>query len=135
MAMTTVYLAATTSRRAELRLYRTALEALGYEVTSRWLDRVFPDNYAERLNDAPWEFTEWALEDANDVARARILISFTGGGSLGGRHVEFGIALEASRRLVLCGPREHLFHTGPRVEVYPDWPAVLTSMPNAGNYE
>ena len=36
----------------------------------------------------------------------------------GGRHVEFGLALAAGKRLCIVGPRENIFHFLPRVEVF-----------------
>jgi hypothetical protein len=49
-------------------------------------------------------------------------MSFTSaGGGKGGRHVEYGLALGLGKRLIICGPRENIFHTLPQVEHYPDW--------------
>ena len=58
-----------------------------------------------------------------------MLVSFTGdgGGGKGGRHVEHGYAMALGKRIVVVGPREHVFHTDPATEVYADWASFLTA--------
>jgi len=70
-----------------------------------------------------------ALADLQDLHAADAVISFTsaGGGGKGGRHVEYGLAVGLGKRLVLVGPREHVFHVLPDVEWYPDWPRLVTA--------
>ena len=122
-----IYLAARYSRNAEMRGVRDVLEALGHKVTSRWIDQhggnLLESIVAEKLNADPEACAHYALVDVDDLAKADTVISFTsaGGGGKGGRHVEFGLAVGLGKRLVIVGPREHVFHTLPGIEWYPDW--------------
>jgi hypothetical protein len=125
--VSTIYLAARYSRNAEMRRIRDALQALGHEVTSRWIDQhggnLLESIVAEQLNAEPEQCAHYAEVDLDDLRAADTVISFTSeGGGKGGRHVEYGLALGLGKRLVIVGPREHVFHTLGAVEWYPDWP-------------
>lgn len=129
-----VYLAARYSRNAEMRGVRDALvAAFGMEVTSRWID-LHPDIVGEfggdlsesqgsaSLNGSPEKCAVLGQHDLADLDRADWVVSFTGtGGRRGGRHVQFGYALARSKRLMVVGPREHVFHTLPEVEHFAGW--------------
>ena len=119
-----IYLAATYSRNAEMRGARDVLESFGYEITSRWIDdpAVYDEGRLESDTAACGRFAEATL---GDILGAETVISFTGGGGKGGRHVEFGLAVALGKRLVVVGPREHVFHTLPQVEWFPDWPRLV----------
>ncbi len=144
-----VYLAARCTRRLELCSYRTDLEALGVEVTSRWLNGSHQlDNQGRPLGDAGelrfetgapevdhyrWKF---ATDDLHDVLAADTLIAFTEqprtGNSRGGCHVELGIALGANvlganKRIVVIGPRENVFCWLPEVEQHDSWDGYLAA--------
>jgi hypothetical protein len=129
-----VYLAARYSRNDEMRGVRDVLTALGYEVTSRWIDLHDGELEAsftpEVLNDDPERCAILGQHDVDDLMAADTVISFTnaGGGGKGGRHVEFGLALGLGKRLIVVGPREHIFHTLPQVEHYPDWPRLVMAL-------
>lgn len=129
-----VYLAARYSRDEEMRGVRAVLMALGYEVTSRWIDcheGKYPGSFTcERLNDDPGYCAAVGRKDVEDLAAADTVVSFTspGGGGKGGRHVEFGLALGLDKRLIIVGPRENVFHTLPRVQWYPDWPSLVMAL-------
>jgi hypothetical protein len=58
------------------------------------------------------------------------MISFTydQDSSRGGRHVEFGYALGIRKRVILVGPRQHVFHCLPEVEHYPSWPRLVMAL-------
>lgn len=122
-----IYLAARYSRHPEMRGVRDVLEALGCEVTSRWIDMhggVLTQSIGPgRLNADPERACPFAEADLDDLRLADTVISFTSadGGGKGGRHVEFGVAVGLGKRLVLVGPREHVFHTLPSIEWHPDW--------------
>ena len=109
------YLAARYSRAAEMRGVRDVLEASGHEVVSSWIDAPAAMSPAQRA-----DLAASALEE---IRFCDVLISFTGGsdGERGGRHAEFGAALVLGKRLVVAGPREHVFHDLPQVEWYLDW--------------
>jgi hypothetical protein len=109
-----IYLASRFDRSAEMREVAGRLAAAGHFVTSRWIHgrQVGPDLVS-------------AIEDVEDLASADCLVSFTEHATRmapwtarGGRHVEFGIALAARKRLCVVGPRENIFHHLPKVEVY-----------------
>lgn len=126
--MTSVYLAARYSRNAEMRDYRDDLLALGIKVTSRWIDchtDVVGDFTAsftqEFLNANPEKCAPLGQHDLDDLDEADCVISFTGSGLKGGRHVELGYALARGKRLFVIGPRENVFHTLPIVEHFDDW--------------
>lgn len=132
-----VYLASRYSRWDEMRGVRDVLTALcGVEVTSRWIDHhggALPTSIpADALNADPGSCTQYAVADWDDLAKSDTVISFTcGSGGKGGRHVEFGIALALGKRCIVVGPREHVFHTMPQVEWYPDWPRLVMALTRA----
>lgn len=106
-----VYLAARFSRKAEMRAVAERLEARGtYQVVSRWID-------GHECADADCtvaELARFAAEDREDIYAADGLIAFTetpdSGYQSGGRHVEFGIALERDLWVAIIGPPENIFH-------------------------
>ena len=110
-----IYIAARYDRRFEMLGVTSALMRAGHEVTSRWIRR------------GRGEDPELGLPSriSRDLGRADCLVSFTeepaagvSWAARGGRHVEFGIALAAGKRLCVVGPRENIFHFLPTVEVY-----------------
>lgn len=139
-----IYLAARYSRRLELCGYRAELAALGYEVTSRWLngshqidDKGVPigDDGERRFEMGDPSLAHWrehfATEDVADVLAADTLVAFTeeprSGNSRGGRHVELGIALGSGKHVIIVGPRENVFCWLPLVEWYPDWTHLVVA--------
>lgn len=129
-----IYLAARYSAHPQMREVRDDLAKLGHEVTSRWIDMhdgKHATSFAvETLNEDPASCAKLGIHDVEDVQAADTVISFTAGsaGSKGGRHVEFGLALGLSKRLLVVGPREHIFHTLPQVEHHDTWVAALSSL-------
>lgn len=72
-----------------------------------------------------------ASMDFEDLARSDMCIAFTeaeGARGRGGRHTELGIALGLGLRVILVGPREHVFHCLPGVEQYADWPGARRAL-------
>jgi hypothetical protein len=122
--MRSVYFAARYSRHEELNSYRAELEALGIEVTSRWLDTQ--PRARSLYSEDDWRAL--GLLDQEDVLAADTLVCFAeaeGEGGNGGRHVELGMALALGRRVIVVGRREHIFHYLPEVEVVESWPEAL----------
>jgi hypothetical protein len=115
-----LYLAARFERRPEMFKLAGRLAELGHVITSGWVASCAePDAVAARQDlvdllaaDSIILFTE------NPVAR----LPFT---ARGGRHVKFGIALQARKRLFIVGPRENLFHELPGVLRFPDTESML----------
>jgi hypothetical protein len=121
-----VYLAAAYPRLEEMRGIRDVLEAFGHKVMSRWIDQPPGEGAGvTELAADPAAYVKYAELDMADLAAAEVVISFTGEGGRGGRHVEFGMAVAMGKRLVLVGPREHVFHTLPHIEWYPDWSRLV----------
>lgn len=125
-----IYLAARFSRHDEMRGVRDVLTTFGHEITSRWIDLHGGDQLEsaahEALNADPTSVSLFGIHDIEDVQAADTVISFTSadGGGKGGRHVEHGLALGMGKRVIVCGPRENIFHTLPQVEHYPNWRAL-----------
>jgi hypothetical protein len=129
-----IYLAARYSRNDEMRGVRDVLTAIGYEVTSRWIDQhdgALEASYTPaKLNADPEECAILGQHDIDDLTAADTVISFTSpdGGGKGGRHVEHGIALGLGKRLIVCGPRENIFHTLPQIEHHAIWSGLVMAL-------
>lgn len=125
-----VYLAARYSRYLEMQCYRDQLHALGYQVSSRWINgnhKITDEELSEEAKAE--ERTRFAMEDAEDLVVADWVISFTEAprstNSRGGRHVEFGIALGLAKHVMVVGHRENIFHCLPQVRFYATWEEAL----------
>lgn len=129
-----IYLAARYSRNDEMRGVRDVLTALGYEITSRWIDchagKYLTSFTPETLNADPDYCGKIGQKDVEDLSAADTVISFTStdGGGKGGRHVEFGLALGLGKHLIVVGPRENVFHTLPQIEHHETWPSLVMSL-------
>lgn len=103
-----IYLASQWARRAEMRIRRQSIQALGHTCTSRWLDE------AEGVPPA-----EAAQVDMADILAADSMILFTetpqAGYMTGGRHVECGFAIASGIPICVVGPRENIFHHLPQI--------------------
>lgn len=124
--MARVYLAACFRRRDELRDVRFWLVCHGHEVTSRWLEVE-----EDQLHSA--DGPAWAQADVIDVLAADALVFFAEapgapGAGRGGRHVEFGMALVAGKRLIVVGEVENIFHRHPHVTVVRDVDGVVAEL-------
>ena len=120
-----IYLAARYGRHEELMGYAEELRALGYQVTSRWILGDHELRSGGHSDEDAWAVV-WAAEDRLDLLEADIVVSFTEGADVpgrarGGRHVEFGMALERGKRLIVVGPRENVFHYLPLVRRFETW--------------
>jgi len=114
-----VYLSSTTARAAEMERYAEEMRAQDLIVVSRW-----------PLEVGQMDMATAAKRDLDDLSRADAIVSFTQGRAnahqgRGGRHVELGVAIARSMRVVIVGEREHAFHHLASVTVVPDWPAAL----------
>jgi hypothetical protein len=137
------YFAGAYERRAELEQYADEIvgAGIGAHVVSAWISDPQEGHdvgfSAEGLTDPRMVELAWSYgrRDLRDLMRADAIVSFTGKGTRGGRHVEHGVAIGIHLdrsfvgedfRLVVVGPREHVFHCHPATEVYADWAAFLT---------
>lgn len=116
-----VYMAARWSRRAEVEGYAANLRSAGHGVTSRWL--TDPQHRMEMVDgtDVQAFNAELAMHDVIDVAAADVLVYFSPGGTRGGCHVEFGMALALGKPIYLVGEREHVFTWLPAIECFDTW--------------
>jgi hypothetical protein len=123
-------LASRYTRREELCGYRAELEAMGHEITARWLHGEHQLIDAELMTNGEHEAKrqQFALDDYADLMAADLCIAFTepprSNQSRGGRHVEMGIALGAELRVMVVGFRENVFCCLPAVEFHETWVSV-----------
>jgi len=124
LAGSRVYLAARFARRDQLIGVARALEASGVEVVCRWL---FVEGVALSTKelDSQSRAGQMASMDFEDLRAADVCLAFTEQArepqGRGGRHAEVGIALGLGHRVILVGPREHVFHCLPQVEHFASW--------------
>ena len=128
-----IYLAARYSRREELCGYKRELEALGHEITGRWLlGNHQIDDAGLSAEASAADRRRFAEEDWADLLRARCCIAFSepprSSNSRGGRHVELGGALAAGMRVIVVGPAENVFMCLGRVERYDAWGDALAML-------
>lgn len=116
-----IYLAARYGRHVEMQTYANQLVALGHTVVSVWIW----GGHDLREDATLEENRRLAEEDKYDLALADILIYFsesnTSESGRGGRHVEFGMALDKQIQIVLIGERENVFHYLSEVTCYQTW--------------
>ena len=112
-----IYLAGPYRSRAQLQRFAAELTALGFDVTSRWLEETHEINAgtegaAPALPDAV--VAAHAETDLIDIEISEALVLFTSayvgveGG--GGRHVETGYAIARSKPVIVVGEPENVFH-------------------------
>jgi len=121
-----VYLAAWFSSKNETLAKAEELRACGIEVTSRWLDeKVAP---ATLMSDVTEDYlTQTAQIDIQDIDAADALVLLTVDPEngpchrRGGRHFESGYAAGRGKTLIICGPKENVFHYTPGVQQFDTW--------------
>lgn len=115
-----IYLSARWARRSEMAAVRDAVEEIGHEVVSRWIDVT--------VDCGPVD----AAMDVEDLESCDALILFTDPlGSLnpgGARHVEFGMAIAARKELIVVGEKETLFCHLPQVVVLSSVADLFTTL-------
>lgn len=113
-----IYLAAPYGDMMQMREVRDKLVDAGHEVTAQWIDGFEGMAKPGQESSDDQIKAQGALMDANDVRRSDVVVAFTRERHEptpgGGRHVEFGIALERDVPVILFGPiGEHVFHYYP----------------------
>ena len=108
MAAPRVYLAGRYSRLTEIAEYAKDLEAIGFEVTSRWLSGIHGADDGDKT-----EWMRFESDDREDIESADVFVVFTchDPGRRGGYHVEFGLAMAQDLICVAVGPVENIFYT------------------------
>lgn len=112
--------------------YAEDLRADGYIVSSRWI--LGTHEVEDAINDVERE--RFAEEDVADLRSSNFLVTFSEhptdvqdpGRARGGRHVEFGIALELRIPIFLIGPKENVFHWLPSIRRFDDWPTARNAI-------
>lgn len=121
-----VYLASPYSQKEQMHHYAAELRTNDIIVTSSWLDEPHaPETQMQDLT--PDQHRTYALQDIKDVQAADILVFFTDKTKTivrGGRHVEFGIAVQRRIPIYVIGDFENIFHYVPRVIHFTKWATV-----------
>ena len=115
-----IYLSARYPRAAEMREHAARLRKDGHSVMSTWHDRAENDGEKSAVL-----LSAWAERDLLEIEQADLFLAFTeepdnimAGARRGGRHAEFGFALDATRWHCIVGPREHVIHYADGVPVF-----------------
>lgn len=123
------YLAAPYTQKASMRAARNVLQALGHEVTSRWIDGLGSNPMADSLSDCIQE----AITDFQDINECDTVAVFSDKPSTtGGRDVEFGYAYGIRKKIVVIGPVRNVFMALPNIMHFEDWNAFLRSLGQGG---
>ena len=108
-----IYVAAQYSWRDQVKAYAKQLEDAGFEITSTWL-RERKGSGIELTELSNRFLREHAANDLRDIEAADMVVFFSVGPTeltkRGGRHVEFGLAYAMGKKIVVCGPKENIFH-------------------------
>jgi nucleoside 2-deoxyribosyltransferase len=123
-----VYLAASFSRKNEIVDKSKQLSDIGIGVTSTWpWEEAAPNSSLADVGDEYLIFN--GLKDIADIDAADGVILFTQDPTTsflrGGRMHEFGYAHGKGKRLIVCGPKENIFHYLPCVEMFSTWEELL----------
>jgi nucleoside 2-deoxyribosyltransferase len=117
-----VYLAASFSRKNDLREFAKELRAAGHTVTSRWL-RELSDPKADM--DVEKSYKTYATHDIEDIEAADTFVIFTVDPTefikRGGKHFEAGYAYARRKSLFVVGPDENIFYQLPEWKHYGSW--------------
>lgn len=123
--MTSFYLAGVFEQREKLRPMRSDLLVLGHEVYASWMDST----------DTGFGNEAAALLDLEEIQKAVVFLHFTQDpNSLwprGGRHFETGYAYGTGSTIILCGPKENIFHHLPGILQFPTWSKTLSFITGA----
>jgi nucleoside 2-deoxyribosyltransferase len=129
-----VYLAAGFARKQEIAEKSQELRSLGIMVTSTWpYEDMQPDAKLNEVTDEYW--AENARRDLNEILAADALILFTHDPLIpfcrGGRMHEAGFAQGSGKTLLVCGPKENIFHWLPEVNQFDTWEALKETLVKA----
>jgi nucleoside 2-deoxyribosyltransferase len=119
------YLAASFTKKASMRAAKNVLEALGHEVTSRWIEGQetipVPDNQTACI--------ESAIRDMHDINEADTVLVFSDKPSTtGGYFWEIGYAYGIRKKIVVIGPIRNIFMYLPNIMHFEDWNIFLVSL-------
>lgn len=129
-----VYLAAGFSRKNEIAEKSQELENLGIKVTSTWpWENAAPNSTLDEVGDDYLIFN--GRKDLNEILAADALILFTQSPlkpfCRGGRMHEAGFAMGLGKTLLICGPKENIFHYLPEVNQFDTWEQLKATLTKA----
>lgn len=125
------YLAAPFSYKDEIAKKAKQLQNRRIGVTSTWpWEDAAPQATLADLGDN--HLIVNGRKDIDEIDAADGVILFTREPTTpfvrGGRMHEFGYAHGKGKRLIVCGPKENIFHYLPEVEVFDSWEVLLTAL-------
>lgn len=129
-----IYMAAGFSRKNEIAEKSQELENLGIKVVSTWPweDAAPNSTMAEVGSDY---LRKNARKDLNEILAADALILFTQDPEKpfvrGGRMHETGFAQALGKTLLICGPRENIFHYLPEFNQFDTWESLKATLTKA----
>ena len=134
-----IYLAAKFALKGKMQGVRDFLAGHGHEITAQWID-VEPESDDDSGGATDEIRLKYAKLDIEDVLRSDVLVAFSNLrgelGTGGGRHVEFGIALHAGKRIIVVGPKgEHIFHYIPGIEFVDSVDALVEQLQKGKTHE
>ena len=114
-----IYLSASLSKAFLMKRVRSDLEAVGHEITSRWIDRIPVELNEENKGILHGHCTE----DLADIVLSQSIIIFSNNGEpfRGGRFVEFGFSIAQNIPIYLIGKPENAFFYTSFVTIFPDY--------------
>lgn len=130
-----VYVAAWFADKGRMAKYAAELQALGINISSKWFDEIVHPQV--QLSEVSEEYQQaTAVADIEALYLADVLVLFTPSDAdletvpvrswaRGGRHFESGLFYSLvmldpqNRTLVICGPRENIFHSLNENSKYP----------------
>lgn len=116
------------SLKEEMQVKAKELRDLKIEVTSRWLREKL--NSKADLNDTSDDSNRYhAKLDVEDIDACDTFVLHTVSPlqptKRGGRHWETGYAYAKGKSIILCGPRENVFHYLPGIKQFDTWQEVV----------
>lgn len=116
-----VYLANQFSKKQETAKFAEELRKEGFIITSTWLNEPDADANDSMKSYGDQYLAVAAKVDVYDISSADAFVIFTVDPDemtkRGGRHVETGMAMAMGKKVIVCGPRENIFHHLPEVIV------------------
>ena len=128
--MTAFYLAASYSRRFEMREHTMVLErSYNHTAMSSWIGQVRDEFASKELATTKGILAaqSHAMRDLRDIRGCDVFLLFTQQPSKGkgGSAIEFGYAFAVSKQVHVIGPRRNVFHAHPGIAHWADWDAFV----------
>ena len=129
-----LYLAAGFSRKHEIAGKSLELENLGINVTSTWpWEDAAPDSKLTEVSDDYLRLN--ARKDLYEIINSDGLILFTQSPlkpfCRGGRMHEAGFAMGLGKTIMVCGPKENIFHWLPEIAQFDTWERLKQALTTA----